>query len=76
MVALFYEEKRMVACILLCAFDCSICTAPSVLSRGVVVRVFRDAHGHCAAPQGPCEAVPRDGSSGRFVGCLEPRGEW
>ena len=44
---------------LLCTFVCCNGTAPSVLSGGVVVRVFRE-HGHCAAPQSPCEALPRD----------------
>ena len=40
------------------------------------VRLFRDAHDHCDGPQNPCEAIDRDGSSGRFVGCLEFRGAW
>ena len=44
-------------------------TAQSVLSRGVVVRVFRDTLDHCAAPQNPCEATFRDGSSDRSVRC-------
>ena len=57
-------------------FVCCDGTALSVLSRGVVVRVFRDALDHCSAPPNPCEAIPRDGSSDRSVGCLEHRGEW
>ena len=46
-------------------------TALSVLSRGVVVRAFRDALDRY--PQNPCEAISRDGSSARSVGCLELR---
>ena len=67
MVALICEESEMVACILACL----VLLFASVLSRGVVVRVFRDALDHCAAPQNPCEAKPRDGSSDRSVGCPE-----
>ena len=37
-------------------------TVQSVLSRRVVVRVFRDAPGYCDASQNPCEATPRDGT--------------
>ena len=51
-------------------------TALSVLSRGVVVRAFRDALDTCVATRNPCEAIPRDGSSDRSVGCLELREEW
>ena len=59
-------------------FDPSVyCNGPalSVLSRGVIVRVFRDVIDRCAAPQNPSGAIPRDGSSDRSVGCLELRGE-
>ena len=68
----------MVACILACL----------VLSVAVMVRrraffqeessclFVRDAPDHCAAPQNPCEAIPRDGSSDQSVGCLELHGEW
>ena len=68
----------MVACILarLVLFVCCNGTALSLLSRGVVVRVFRVALDHCAAPQNPCEAIPRDGSFDRSIGCLELHGEW
>ena len=74
----YLYRKRMVACILtrLVLWFCCSGTALSVLSRGVVVRAFRDALDHCAAPQNPCEAIPRDGSSGRSVGCPELREEW
>ena len=47
-------------------FDTFVCcngTALSVLSRGVVVRVFRDALDRCAAPQNTSGSIPRDGSS-------------
>ena len=55
------------------AFVCCNGTAQNVLSRGVVVRVFRDALDHCAAPQKRGEAISRDGSSDLSVGCLELR---
>ena len=51
-------------------------TALNVVSRGAVVRVFRDALDHCVAPQNPREAIPRDGSFDRSVGRLELREEW
>ena len=51
-------------------------TALSVLSRGVVDRVFRDEVERCAAPQNPGGAIPRGGSSDRSGGCLELREEW
>ena len=50
-------------------------TALSVLSRGVVVSVFRDALDCCAATQNPGEDISRDGSSDWSVGCLELREE-
>ena len=53
-------------------FDPSVyCDGPalSVLSRGVIVRVFRDVIDRCAAPQNPSGAILRDGSSDRSVGC-------
>ena len=59
-------------------FDPSVCCngpALSVLSRGVIVRVFRHVIDRCAAPQNPSGARPGDGSSDRSVGCLELRGE-
>ena len=56
-------------------FVCCNGTAHSVISRRVVVRVFRDALHHCASPQNPCEAIPREGSSDRSVECLQLRGD-
>ena len=50
--------------------------ALSVISRGVVARVFLDVIDRCAAPQNPSGAILCDGSSDRSVGCPELRGEW
>ena len=51
-------------------------TALSVLSRGVVDRVFRDVLERCAVQPNPGGAVQGDGSSDRSGGCLELREEW
>ena len=68
----------MVVCISTCwvLWFCCNCAALSVPSRGVVVRAFRNALDHCVAPQNPGEAISRDGSSDRCVGCPELREEW
>ena len=51
-------------------------TALSVLSRGVVARVFHDVIDRCAAPQNLSGTTLRDGSSDRSAVCPELRDEW
>ena len=58
---------------LLCTFDLQLYGTERSFKRSRR-RVFRDAHGHCATPQSPSEAILRDRSSDQSVRCQELRG--
>ena len=69
---LVLRGKRLDAAILACFVPLfAVAVRPRAFFQEESSFVFRDAHGHCASPQSPCEAIPRDGRSCRFVGCPE-----